>query len=374
MAFPIRPTFFAPALLAFILCLAPHCRADWQVLTAGDQRQARPPKKISNATPIKPGDRWPTDNKFRWLIGELEIPPVIGKESAAGKSVGLQLSVGDGGEVWIDGELQCRFDNDHPALVVLATNATTSATVRVDIQVYGKVQGGDKFDQANWVILDPKRLNERLALTVDMKHDLGPVPNGIVGLSQGGGVSDYEEATAKKLQQGGFKWFRMDNVFTGALKKDKATGELTNDWRDLDKRVDFIRAIGADPILCVSYMPQVLDAVPNGERQSAPKDYGAWKELCFQAAKHCLDRDRRVPFWEVWNEVNTGWLKPGPDDTGSDAFRNLYTQALGREDTNGTKPGGRTARRITKWAPPGAPIRSRAPSSRPTSIARAFFT
>ena len=313
MAFPIRPTFFAPALLAFILCLAPHCRADWQVLTAGDQRQARPPKKISNATPIKPGDRWPTDNKFRWLIGELEIPPVIGKESAAGKSVGLQLSVGDGGEVWIDGELQCRFDNDHPALVVIATNAKTGATVRVDIQVYGKVQGGDK-------------------------------------------------------------WFRMDNVFTGALKKDKATGELTNDWRDLDKRVDFIRAIGADPILCVSYMPQVLDAVPNGERQSAPKDYGAWEELCFQAAKHCLDRDRRVPFWEVWNEVNTGWLKPGPDDTGSDAFRNLYTQALGREDTNGTKPGGRTARRITKWAPPGAPIRSRAPSSRPTSIARAFFT
>src|SRR5439155_16259507 len=97
---------------AFLLVLATQIssRADWQVMTAGDQRQSRPPNKLSNATPIKPGDRWPTDNKFRWLIGELEIPETIGKEPAGGKMAGLQISVGDGGEVWIDGELQCRFD------------------------------------------------------------------------------------------------------------------------------------------------------------------------------------------------------------------------------------------------------------------------
>ncbi|MEY2407486.1 MAG: xylan 1,4-beta-xylosidase [Verrucomicrobiota bacterium] len=305
-------------------------------MTAGDQRQARPPKKLSNATAIKPGDRWPTDNKFRWLVGELEIPATIGKESSAGKIAGLQLNVGDGGEVWVGGELQCRFDNDHPALVILSTNVTPGATSRVEIQVYGKVQGGDKFDQANWVIIDSKRAIEPLGLTVDPKRDLGRVPDGIVGLSQGGGVSDYEDATAAKLREGGFKWFRMDNVFTGALKKDKATGELVYDWRDLDKRVDFIRKMGADPILCVSYMPQVLDAVPNNDRQSAPKDYAAWEELCFQAASHCIGRGQRVPFWEVWNEVNTGWLKPGPDDTGTDEFRKLYTLAIGKEDTNTT--------------------------------------
>ena len=308
--------------------------AGWQVMTAGDQRQTRPPKKISNATPIKPGDRWPTDNKFRWLIGELEVPETIGKESASGKIVGLQINVGDGGEVWVGDELQCRFDNDHPALVLLATNAVPGAQVQVDVQVYGKVQGGDKFDQANWVIVDAKRAFQPLVLTVDPKRELGSVPNGIVGLSQGGGVADYEDATAEKLKQGGFKWFRMDNIFTGALKKNKETGALVYDWKDFDKRVDFIRKIGADPIMCVSYMPQVLDAVPNNERQSAPKDYAAWEELCFQAATRSLERGARVPFWEVWNEVNTGWLKPGPDDTGSDEFRKLYTEALGKEDTN----------------------------------------
>jgi len=319
-----------------ILFLASNAFADWQFLTAGDQRQSRPPKKISNATPIKPGDRWPTDNKFRWLIGELEIPEMIGREASTGKVVGLQINVGDGGEVWIGDELQCRFDNDHPALVIVSTNATPGEKVNVAVQVYGKVQGGDKFDQANWTIIDAKRALLPLMLTVDPKRDLGRVPNGIVGLSQGGGVSDYEDATAKKLSEGGFKWFRMDNIFTGVLKKNKETGELTNDWRDFDKRIDFVRKIGADPIMCVSYMPQVLDAVPNNERQSAPKDYAAWEELCFQAAKHSLDRGARVPFWEVWNEVNTGWLKPGPDDTGSDEFKKLYELAIGKEQTNAT--------------------------------------
>jgi len=44
----------------------------------------------------------------------------------------------------------------------------------------------------------------------------------------------------------------------------------------------------------------------------------------------------RIPFWEVWNEVNTGWLKPGPEDFGSEEFRKMYAAALGKEDTNQT--------------------------------------
>ena len=336
-----RPLFlgcFPLTWIATLLLMIPLCSslAEWRVLTAGDQRQARPPKNVANATPIKPGDRWPNDNKFRWLIGELEIPETIGKESAVGKWVGMQISCGDGGEVWLEGELQVRFDNDHPALIVVTNNATPGTPVRIAVQVYGKVQGGDKFDQANWVVIDAKRAEGRLMLTVDPTRELGRVPDGLIGLSQGGGMADYEDATARKLKEGGFRWFRMDNIFTGALKKHKETGELVYDWADLDKRVDFMHKVGAEPILAVSYMPQVLDAVPNNERQSAPKDYGAWEELCFQAARRCLERGRRVPFWEVWNEVNTGWLKPGPEDTGSEPFRMLYAQALGSEQTNTT--------------------------------------
>jgi hypothetical protein len=322
------------ALLAFAATSALPTRAEWRVVTAGEDRQSRPPRPAGNASTIQPGDRWPTDNKFRWLLGELELPEKVGQVSTAGKTLGLQISCGDGGEVWVGDQLQTRFDNDHPALVIVTNEAQPGARARVAVQVYGKVQGGDKFDQANWVIIEPRRAQERLRLTVDPTRDLGPVPDGIVGLSQGGGMSDYEDATAKKLREGGFKWFRMDNVFTSILKKNKETGGMITNWTELDQRVDFMHRIGADPILAVSYMPQVLDAVPNPDRQSAPRDYAVWEELCYQAATRCLERNRRVAFWEVWNEVNTGWLKPGPDDTGSAEFQKLYERALGHEQTN----------------------------------------
>jgi hypothetical protein len=307
--------------------------AQWRVLPPADQRQSQPPKNPSEGTPIKLGDSCPNDQKFRWLVAELEIPATIGNESTAGKVVGLQFNCGDGGEIYLNDVLQARYDNDHPALVILSEQASPGAKVRVAVQVYAHVQGGDKFDQANLVIIDAKRATQPLVLSVDPTHPAGRVPDGIVGLSQGGGMSDYDDATARKLQAAGFKWFRMDNVFTGVLKKGQGTDPLY-DWADFDRRVDFIAKIGAEPIIAVSYMPQLLDAVPNNERQSAPKDYRAWEELCFQAADHSLRRGKRILFWEVWNEVNTGWLKPGPADTGTDAFEKLYTAALGKAETN----------------------------------------
>jgi hypothetical protein len=301
--------------------------AQWQVFPVFDQRQSRPPKAPAT---IKPGDKFPGENKFRWVVGELEIPASIKEKNTEGKALGLIVNGGDGGEVWVGDVFQARFDNDHPALVPITGAAVPGEKVRVAIQFYGKVQGGDKFDEANLTIVEPRRATERLALQVRADRDLGPVPDGLIGLSQGGGMCDYEEATARKLREGGFRWFRMDNVFT-SVRKTNQQGEVTYDWKDLDKRVDFLHLMGADAILCASYMPQSLDAVPNGERQSAPRDYSAWEELCYLAAKRCLDRERRVAFWEVWNEVNTGWLKPGPQDTGAEAFRLLYSKALGKD-------------------------------------------
>jgi hypothetical protein len=79
-------------------------------------------------------------------------------------------------------------------------------------------------------------------------------------------------------------------------------------------------------------MPIPLDAATKHDLQSAPGDYGLWEDLCYRAAKRCLDRGHRVPFWEIWNEVNTGWLKPGPKDTGSRRFREIYRTARRRDD------------------------------------------
>src|SRR6185369_12313701 len=113
-------------------------------------------------------------------------------------------------------------------------------------------------------------------LSIDASASGDPVPKGLIGLSQGGGLSDYEDATAAKLREGGFRWFRMDNILTNALKKNDA-GEYIYDWTDLDRRAEFIVGkMKAEAIFAVSYMPQALDAVPDNERHSAPKDYKVW--------------------------------------------------------------------------------------------------
>jgi hypothetical protein len=312
------------------LCSA---HAQWFIGSQHDQRESTPPQHLSDSKPIKPGDNLPNQEKFYWILADLAVPEVVEQKASAGQPLGLQINCGDGGEVWVNDELQARYDNDHPLLVLLSENATPKSVIHVAVQVYGRVQGGEKFGDANFVLIDPKRARERLVLRVNPQKVTGPVPNGIVGLSQGGGVSDYEDATAQKLREGGFKWFRMDNVFTGVLKKS-ADGKLFYDWNDFDKRVDFMKKIGADPIIAVSYMPQELDAVPNGERQSAPRDYAIWEDLCFNAARHARERGTRVPFWEVWNEVNSGWLKPGPQDTGTETFKKMYDAAIGKEEKN----------------------------------------
>ena len=305
----------------------------WKVLSPTNERTKLPATIPGDAKPIAPGDAWPQDNQFRWLIGELSIPKSIGdsaKDQTKGKTVGMRVNCGDGGEVYVNDVLQARYDNDHPALVLVAENAVPGTAVRIAVQVYGRVQGGDKFDEANWAIIDPQRADGAVKLTINAGQPLQPVPDGLIGLSQGAGLADYEDATAAKLKQGGFKWFRMDNIFTSVVKKNDA-GELTYDWADFDRRLDFIvNKLHADPIFAVSYMPIVFDAVKNDDRHSAPRDYALWEDLCYRAAKRALDRGTRVPYWEVWNEPNTGWIVPGPQDTGTSEMRKLYETALGK--------------------------------------------
>ncbi len=315
--------------ICLVICAAitGSASGQWRAVSDSDSHQRFPEKFPSGGTEYKVGDVWPQDQRFRWLVAELEIPEVIDGQRTAGKTVGLQFSCGDGGEGYVAGKLQGRYDNDHPLLVILAEKASPGQKVPVAVQVFGMVQGGGKLDEAKIVLVPTDRIPP-VKLSVDVNSKTGLVPNGLIGLSQGGGLSDYEDATAAKLKEGGFKWFRTDNVLTQALKKD-AEGKIVYDWSAFDQRLDFIYKAGADPIFAASYMPQALDAVPNNDRQSAPSDYDVWEELCHQAAKRSLERGKPVTYWEVWNEANSGWIKPGPNDTGSAEFKELYNEALG---------------------------------------------
>ena len=322
----MKPVFFFMLLAA----TAGSACGQWRIVSEHDGRQQLPGKFDLGGKPIKVGQEWQQNQRFRWLIADLEIPTTIAGQPAAGKTVALRFNGGDGGEMYVARQMQGRYDNDHPLLAILTNKATPGEKIPVAVQVYGSVQGGGKLDEATLVLVSDDRIRPA-SIYIDATVRQAAVPDGLIGLSQGGGMSDYSDATAAKLKTGGFKWFRMDNILTGTLKKD-AQGKLVYDWTDFDKRVDFIHKIGAVPIFAVSFMPQVLDAVPNNDRQSAPKDYAAWEELCYQAAKHSLERGKRVPYWEVWNEANAGWIKPGPLDSGSEPFAKLYAQALGKPE------------------------------------------
>jgi len=321
-------------LLSSFLCAASAPLSDaFRFFRVPDRREAAPGKIPDSAESVHVGFKWQGKRDWAWFVADCVIPEKVEGVTVAGKPLGIRISCGEGGAVFVDSELRTRYDNDKPALVLVSEKARPGRRVRLAVHAHGHLnrEGEVRFSEGRWEILSAERALKPVILTVDPSRVGKPVPEGIVGLSQGGCMADYEDATAEALRRAGFKWFRMDNVLTSCVKE--ADGKSVYDFTDLDRRVDFIYKIGAKPIIAASYMPQPLDAVPDPERHSAPKDYRKWEELCRRAAKHCLERGKRIPYWEVWNEPNTGWIKPGPNDTGSKEFEEIYRLAL-----EGAKP------------------------------------
>lgn len=305
--------------------------ATWKMFRRTEHEREIPREIPGDARDVKVKHKWRSGDDFYWLLADLVVPEAINGKPTRGQPVGMRFSCAAGGDVYVGGVLQARYDNDHPALILLSEAAEPGERVRLAVHAYGNLggEGDNEFGQADWCLPDVQRVREAIHIRIDPAKVVAPMPDGLIGLSQGGGMADYEDATAAKLREGGFKWFRMDNVLTNAVKEVPGGG-TTYDFTDLERRVGFMRKVGADPILCVSYMPQPLDAIPDGERHSAPKDYKLWEELCYRAARHLMEKGMPVTWWEVWNETNAGWLKPGPGDTGSAEFVKLYEAALGK--------------------------------------------
>lgn len=268
---------------------------------------------------------------FAWLRGCVVIPETLDGKPTTGKPVGIMWGAGGGGEVYVNGSLQCRYDNDHPPLILLTKSARPNQTFRLAVRIFmgqdDNTEGEADLGQCDLVIADAKRVCEPFLVKVDAGKSLGKLIQPFGGVSQGGGMPDYNPDTAAKLREMGVKWFRMDNVLTWAVQR-KDDGTVYYDWTDFDKRVDFIKSIPAEPIMCVSYMPIPMDAVPNNDRHSRPKDWKQWEDLCYEAAKRCIERGVRVKYWEVWNETNAGWIEPMPGEDLLETYLKLYDASV----------------------------------------------
>lgn len=284
----------------------------WRFKSEDNREAARRDFDDSGWDKVAFGHKWKSRG-FAWFRAQVTVPVEVAGKSTDGHPVGLRWNSCDGGECYLDGRLYCRYDNDHPAMIVLAERAKPGEAHLVAVRTYMGPDDNERegtLGECDFEILDDARINKPFQMKVNAGKPKGKLFQPFRGLSQGGGMADYKDETAAKFREIGIKWVRMDNVMTWALKEKD--GEYYYDWEDLDRRVDFIHKMGAEPIFCISYMPIALDAIPDPERFSYPKDWKKWEELVYEAVKRCKDRGKRVKYWEVWNEINTGWLRDEP--------------------------------------------------------------
>lgn len=173
-------------------------------------------------------------------------------------------------------------------------------------------------------------------------------------------------------------YFRAHNMLTSgdatpALKwgstnayTEDANGNPVYDWTITDRIFDAYLARGVRPYVQLGFMPEALSIKPQPYRHHwtpkakyeeiylgwtyPPKDYAKWSELCYQWAKHCVDKygEEEVAtwWWELWNEPNIGYWKGTPEEffklydyTVAGIRRAIPTARIGGPETAGG-PGG----------------------------------
>jgi hypothetical protein len=157
---------------------------------------------------------------------------------------------------------------------------------------------------------------------VDYRFDVfgnyAPESNLDIGLSQGGESDD--PAFFDNIRQPGAALgpglVRLDNIFTYYnIVQRGPDGLITYNWDRLDQVLDSLNAMGKEPLICLSYMPETLSATGNS-RVIPPAKYEEWAALVTATVKHVnIERKYGVRYWEVWNEPNiwTFWQAPYPE-------------------------------------------------------------
>ncbi|MDQ3706843.1 MAG: glycosyl hydrolase [Chloroflexota bacterium] len=162
------------------------------------------------------------------------------------------------------------------------------------------------------VLLGHLGLEARKAAEVpryELQVDYAPTPDGKleIGLAQGGesedaGFFDNIREVGRELGPG---LVRIDNIYNHfGIVGRAADGKLTYNWGKFDRVLDGIKAMGKEPFICLSYMPETM-SVTGSSRVVPPARYEEWAELVAATVRHVnVERQLGVRYWEVWNEPN----------------------------------------------------------------------
>lgn len=148
---------------------------------------------------------------------------------------------------------------------------------------------------------------EQAHVVIDLNVILGPMNEHARGFSQGGESEmqqpGYFEQATTALQSIEPHFIRIDHLYDyyGVFQLG-ANGQPKYNWTELDRIVDAILASGAQPLMCLSYLPLAL---AEGSVYAPPSDLGKWEDLIYQTVYHFnVERQLGIRYWEVWNEPN----------------------------------------------------------------------
>jgi hypothetical protein len=126
-----------------------------------------------------------------------------------------------------------------------------------------------------------------------------------LGLAQGGESDDpaFLDNVRDEAARLGPGLVRLDNIFNFYhVVQRGADGSIHYYWAELDRVLDTVRAMGKEPFICLSYMPELL-AADGTSRVVPPVDYAEWADLVRATVIHVnVERRLGVRYWEVWNE------------------------------------------------------------------------
>ncbi|HKP54214.1 MAG TPA: glycosyl hydrolase [Chloroflexia bacterium] len=150
-------------------------------------------------------------------------------------------------------------------------------------------------------------------------HD-SPAPDGPlrIDLAQGGESEDphFLDNVREIGRELGPGLLRLDNIFNfyGIVER-KSDGTVSYDWSKFDVAVDGVRAMGREPLICLSYMPETM-SLSGVSRTMPPAIYEEWGALVRATVAHVnVERKLGVKYWEVWNEPDQWgfWQGSYPD-------------------------------------------------------------
>lgn len=153
------------------------------------------------------------------------------------------------------------------------------------------------------VTIISRALGVQANIVVDTKATLEPLTTDwFHAFTQGGEEqTDMLAPVAGEVRALSPRRIRIDHIYDSYGVVGGSAGNLTFDFSRLDRALDTIAAVGAKPVISLSYMPNVI--AKDGNIINPPNDWNEWSYVVQRTIEHISGaRGTSDVYYEVWNE------------------------------------------------------------------------